>query len=54
MISGSLVVPFQNDPYFCRATRDEHLGFLLPLEEVVVDALVLFIIFDDDENERVG
>ena len=43
MISGSVVVPFQKGPYFCRATRDERLGFLLPLEEVVEDALVLFI-----------
>ena len=56
MISGSVVVPFQKGPYFCRATRDERLGFLLPLEEVVVDALVLFIfclvMMDDGRRAR--
>ena len=41
MISGSIVVPFQKGP--CGEGKAV-LGFLLPLVEVVVDALVLFII----------
>ena len=44
MISGSVVVPFQKGPYFCRATRDERLGFLLPLVEAAVVFLVLLLI----------
>ena len=44
MISGSLVVPFQNGPYFCWPTRDERLGFLLPLLEAAVVVLVLFLL----------
>ena len=45
MISGSVVVPFQKGPYFCRATRDERLGFLLPLLEAAVVGRVLLYSF---------
>ena len=44
MISESVVVPFQKGP--C-GDGVEVLGFLLDLEEVLVDALVLFIFLDD-------
>ena len=44
MISGSVVVPFQKGP--C-GDGGRMRGFLLDLEEVLVDALVLFIFLDD-------
>ena len=34
------VVPLQEGPYFCRATRLERLGFFLVLVVVVVDGWV--------------
>ena len=39
MVSGSVVVPLQQGPYFCCATRLERLGFLLVVV-VVVDGWV--------------
>ena len=37
MVLVSDVVPLQEGPYFCRATRLERLGFLLVVVVVVVD-----------------
>ena len=42
-------MPFQKGP--CGEGKAV-LGFLLPLVEVVVDALVLFIFFLDERDER--
>ena len=40
MVLVSDVVPLQQGPYFCRATRLERLGFLLVVVVVVVDGWV--------------
>ena len=40
MVLVSDVVPLQEGPYFCRATRLERLGFFLVLVVVVVDGWV--------------
>ena len=44
MVLVSDVVPLQQGPYFCCATRLERLGFLLVVVVVVVDGWVRLLI----------